>query len=258
MGSPDHEPDRSGDERQHQVLLTRGLWLADTTCTQALWKAVMGENPSRFKGAERPVEQVDWEQVQAFIGRLNAAVPGLDLRLPTEAEWEYGCRAGTATPFSFGKTITTDQVNYDGNNPYADGEKGPWRQETVEVKALPCNAWGLYQMHGNVWEWCQDWYGDYPEGTTIDPPGAPSGGRRVLRGGGWANEAQNLRSAYRYRYDPGFRYHNAGFRLALGPSGRPAEPGSGEAEPGERGAGLTPWSGVGQVLRGALRKVLKR
>ncbi|WP_236848699.1 formylglycine-generating enzyme family protein [Candidatus Thiodictyon syntrophicum] len=146
MGSPAAEPERLDNEKQHQVLLTQGLWLADTACTQALWEAVMGENPSGFKGAERPVEQVDWEQVQAFIGRLNAAVPGLELRLPTEAEWEYGCRAGTNTPFSFGQTITTEQVNYDGNNPYAGGEKGPWRQETVAVKALPCNAWGLYQI----------------------------------------------------------------------------------------------------------------
>ena len=257
MGSPDNEPERSDDERQHQVLLTRGLWLADTACTQALWEAVMGENPSRFKGAERPVEQVDWEQVQAFIARLNAAVPGLGLRLPTESEWEYGCRAGTATPFSFGETITTDQVNYDGDFPYGDGPKGIDRSQTVEVKALPCNAWGLYQMHGNVWEWCQDWYGDYPEGTTIDPPGAP-GVWRVLRGGSWAIVALLLRSAFRSHVDPGSRLHFAGFRLALGPSGRPAEPGSGEAEPGERGAGLTPWSGVGQVLRGAWRKVLKR
>ena len=217
MGSPADEPQRLDNEQQHQVLLSRGLWLADTACTQALWEAVMGENPSQFKGPERPVEQVDWEQVQAFIGRLNAAVPGLDLRLPTESEWEYGCRAGTDTPFSFGPTITTDQVNYDGDFPYGDGPKGVDRKQTVEVKGLPCNVWGFYQMHGNVWEWCQDWYEDYPEGTAIDPPGAATGQWRVARGGGWFDPAWGCRSAQRSRWVPASRSDWLGFRLARGP-----------------------------------------
>jgi formylglycine-generating enzyme required for sulfatase activity len=107
----------------------------------------MGENPSQFKGAERPVEQVSWEHVQDFTAKLNGAVPGLELRLPTEAEWEYACRAGTKTPFWFGENITPEQVNYHGNYPYAGGKKGQYREHTVEVKALPANAWGLYQTH---------------------------------------------------------------------------------------------------------------
>ena len=127
-------------------MLTYGIWLADTVCTQALWQAAMGDNPSRFKGAERPVEQVSWEDAQRFVARLNGERDDLLLRLPREAEWEYACRAGTTTPFWFGETIGTEQANYDGNYPYAGGAKGEYRGETVEVKALPANAWGLYQI----------------------------------------------------------------------------------------------------------------
>ena len=153
MGSPKDEPERESngaDETQHEVILTLGFWLGETPVTQALWEAAMGENPSRFKGAERPVEQVSWEDAQRFITRLNGERDDLLLRLPSEAEWEYACRAGTTTPLWFGQTITTDQANYDGNYPYAGGAKGELRGETVEVKALPANDWGLYQMHGNV------------------------------------------------------------------------------------------------------------
>ena len=149
MGSPEDEPERRDNETGHPVVLTRGLWLADTACTQALWQAVVGETPSGFKGAERPVERVSWEDVvERFLPALNARLPGLEARLPSEAEWEYGCRAGTETPFAFGATITTGQVNFDGNYPYAGAPKGEYREQTVEVKALPANAWGLYQMHG--------------------------------------------------------------------------------------------------------------
>ncbi|MCI0734135.1 MAG: formylglycine-generating enzyme family protein, partial [Methylococcaceae bacterium] len=175
MGSPENEPERSDDETPHEVVLTRGFWLADTTCTQALWEAVMGDNPSYFKGRDRPVETVRWEDTQAFLEKINSGVPGLALRLPTEAEWEYACRAGTATPFWFGGQIAPEQVNYNGNYPYAGGAKGRYRQETVAVKSLPCNPWGLYEMHGNVWEWCQDWYGGYDVEGIVDPAG-PSGG----------------------------------------------------------------------------------
>ena len=140
MGSPADEAERLDSERQHWVTLTRGYWLPDTACTQALWQAVTGETPSRFKDAERPVEQVDWSQVQQFIGQLNEALPGLDACLPTEAQWEHACRAGTRTPFWFGDQITPEQVNYNGNYPYAGGAKGLYREQTVEVKALPCNA----------------------------------------------------------------------------------------------------------------------
>ena len=216
MGSPSKEAERFDDETEHEVVLTGGFWLADTACTQALWEAVMGKNPSEFKGAERPVEEISWEDAVLFTKRLNAQVTGLDLRLPTEAEWEYACRAGNQTPFWFGTNISTDQVNYHGKYPYAGGKKGQYRGETVEVKALPCNGWGLYQMHGNVWEWCADWYGDYPTDTVTDPTGSETGEGRVLRGGSWSVSAGDARSAQRFSGTPDDRGDYLGFRLARG------------------------------------------
>jgi sulfatase modifying factor 1 len=216
MGSPGNESERDDDEILHEVTLTQGFWMANTACTQALWQAVMGENPSVFKGADRPLENVSWNDCREFIDKINGLKPGLNLRLPTEAEWEYACRAGTQTPFWFGDNITPEQVNYDGNYPYAGGKKGKYRKETAEVKSLPCNGWGLYQMHGNVWEWCSDWYGDYPGGSVIDPTGPSDGAFRVLRGGSWIYFGRNCRSADRFRFDPAFRDYDAGFRLARG------------------------------------------
>jgi len=216
MGSPEDEPERDDDERQHEVLLTRGFWLADTACTQALWQAVMGGNPSAFRGEDRPVESVSWQDAKAFIDKLNGQRPELALRLPTEAEWEYACRAGTATPFSFGETITTDQVNYDGNFPYANGKKGRYREETIPVREPPANDWGLYQMHGNVWEWCGDWYDAYPTAPVVDPTGPESGQARVLRGGSWFYYGRDVRSAVRSMSDPSYRDAFIGFRLARG------------------------------------------
>ncbi|HRD68239.1 MAG TPA: formylglycine-generating enzyme family protein, partial [Candidatus Competibacter sp.] len=217
-----------------------------TACTQALWQAVTGQNPSRFKGERRPVEQVSWNEVQEFIARLNGAVPGLGARLPTEAEWEYACRAGTTTPFSFGEDITPDQVNYDGNYPYR-GKKGRDRQETVEVASLPANPWGLYEMHGNVWEWCRDWYDNYPKGSVTDPTGPATREWRVLRGGSWFSLGRYARSAYRHRDGPGTRNVYIGFRLALGPELRQDE----RAGRGEGGAGQTaPEAPGGREKRG--------
>ncbi|MDS4030172.1 MAG: formylglycine-generating enzyme family protein [Candidatus Contendobacter sp.] len=235
MGSPENEHARYDNELQHEVMLTRGFWLAETACTQALWQAVMGQNPSRFKGERRPVESVSWNEVQDFIERLNDAVPGLEARLPTEAEWEYACRAGTTTPFSFGEDITPEQVNYDGNFPYRGSKKGRYRQETVEVASLPANPWGLYEMHGNVWEWCQDWYGAYRAELVVDPTGPATGGGRVLRGGSWFDVGGLARSASRYLNEPGDRNDSIGFRLALGPELRQDE----RAGQGEGGAGQT-------------------
>jgi formylglycine-generating enzyme required for sulfatase activity len=201
MGSPEHEPERFSDETLHPVILTRGFWLADTACTQALWQAVMGPNPSQFRGAERPVETVSWDDVQAFLQHLPVLAPELAWRLPTEAEWEYACRAGTSTPFWFGEQITPEQVNYDGRFPYTGGKGGLYRGETVPVQALPCNSWGLYQMHGNVWEWCQDWSAAYAAATAeapaVDPVGPAAGAFRVLRGGCWFIGGGNARSARR-------------------------------------------------------------
>ena len=224
MGSPADEPERGNSEAQHEVTLSRGFWLADTACTQALWQAVTSANPSGFKDDLRnPVETVSWNAVQAFLAELNRHVPGLQARLPSEAEWEFACRAGTTTAFSFGDNITPEQVNYDGHNPYAGGTKGLFRQKTVPVGSLPANPWGLYEMHGNVWEWCADWYGDYPTTPQVDPTGPQAGDARVLRGGSWNDFGRDARCAYRLRYEPGYRSINFGFRFAPGQGG-PAEP----------------------------------
>jgi sulfatase modifying factor 1 len=217
MGSPISEKERYNNETQHQVTLTHGYWLADTACTQALWRAVMGENPACFRDDHNnPVEMVSWSDVQHFIKQLNTLIPGLAAQLPSEAQWEYACRAGTTTPFSFGKTITPEQVNYDGNAPYAGGKKGLYREKTVPVKSLPANSWGLYEMHGNVWEWCADWYDDYPETSVTDPTGSETGSSRVLRGGSWSNYGWRTRSANRGWYTPVNLDYYIGFRFVLG------------------------------------------
>ena len=235
MGSPGDEPQREDDETRHRVRLTQGFWLAETPCTQALWQAVMGHNPSVFQGEDRPVENVNWDDAQAFLAFCNSIIPELALRLPTEAEWEYACRACTSTPFWFGRQVKPEQVNYNGNYPYAGGEKGSYRRETVPVYALPCNTWGLYQMHGNVWEWCQDWYAPYAlasadtaaahsgtaaDVTTVNPGGPAEGVSRVLRGGSWAVVARDARPAQRLAARPGNHRGFYGFPLARGQAAR--------------------------------------
>ena len=242
MGSPEDEPERSDDEGpRHAVTLTRGFWLADSACTQALWQAVMGTDPSSFKGdPQRPVEQVSWHEVQKFLRKLESLVPGCEAALPTEAQWEYACRAGTDTPFSFGTQITPEQVNYHGDYPYAGGEKGLARGETVAVKTLPANAWGLYEMHGNVWEWCADGLRDY-DGQAEDDPQGPvlegSNGRFAVRGGSWVSGAGWARSAYRGAARPDFPHNFLGFRLCLRsiePGQEPVLPGGGAGRPPRR------------------------
>ncbi|MCJ7600220.1 MAG: formylglycine-generating enzyme family protein [Desulfobulbaceae bacterium] len=236
MGSPPDEPERYDDELQHEVVLSQGFWLADTACTQGLWQAVMGENPSRFTGNDNlPVDAVSWDDSMEFIGRINRLIPGLDLRLPSEAQWEYACRAGTTTPFSFGEQISTDQVNFDGNSPYHGGQKGGYRQKTVAVKSLPGNDWGLYEMHGNLWEWCADWQGDYVAGTVTDPQGPATGVGRVLRGGCWLNYGRFVRSALRRGHVPGHRSHDFGLRLSRGQKAGPDRQGEAGAQ-GRTGA----------------------
>jgi len=210
MGWPQHE----WDEVHHQVSLSRGFWLGETAVTQALWRAVMGDDPSYFKDDGNPVERVSWEDVQWFIRRLNSADDTLGLRLPTEAEWEYACRAGTDTAFSFGDGITGDQANYNRHDPSEYGQKWAGGEQTVEVMALPVNPWGLYQMHGNVSEWCHDWYGAYSAGPVRDPVGSPTGRYRLIRGGSWFDAARNLRSARRGFRLPSTRNFTIGFRLA--------------------------------------------
>ncbi len=222
MGSPESEKGRYNREVLHQVTLSLGFWMAETTVTQALWQAVMGNNPSGFGNSpNNPVEQVSWNDAQGFTKKLNTLVSGLQARLPTEAQWEYACRAGTTTPFSFDDNITPKQVNYEGNYPHADGKKGLYRKKTVPVKSLPANPWGLFEMHGNVSEWCQDaWQEKLPAAPTTDPESAAGGDqagvKRVVRGGSWINRGRYCRSAYRYRFEPVRRNDSIGFRLLLG------------------------------------------
>jgi len=235
MGSPSSESKRESDERQHRVTLTRGFYIQTTEVTQGQWERVMGNNPSRFKncGDNCPVENVSWKDCQAFIRKLNRMEGTDKYRLPTEAEWEYACRAGTDTPFSFGRCLSTDQANYDGNYPMPGCSKGEYRKTTVRSASFPPNPWGLYDMHGNVWEWCEDRYGDYPSGSVTDPTGPSSGSYRVFRGGSWYSHARSCRSAnrggswndnarycrsaYRHRLKPGDRCGYLGFRLSRTP-----------------------------------------
>jgi formylglycine-generating enzyme required for sulfatase activity len=220
MGSPLDEPKRFNNEKQHQVTLTKGYYIQTTEVTQGQWKAVMGDNPSKFSsyGNNCPVERVSWNDVQEFITKLNSQEDS-GYRLPTEAEWEYACRAGTKTPFSFGRCLSTDQANYDGKYPMPECSKGRYREKTIPAASLEPNAWGLYDMHGNVCEWCQDWKGTYPSGSVTDPVGPTSGSARVLRGGSWISDAWYCRSAFRLRIRPGYRSRYYGFRLIL-PSGQ--------------------------------------
>ena len=225
MGSPETEKERSANEDLHEVTLLQGYWLADTACTQELWLALMGENPASFiEDSLSPVESLSWLDVQGFLKALQGLVSGVQPRLPTEAEWEYACRAGTETPFSFGENIDSKQVNYNGVHPYADGKKGEYRKKTVRVKSLPVNPWGLYEMHGNVWEWCSDEYqqhlGSKPVTDLLTAEDQESLGRsdafRVLRGGSWIYDGVNCRSAYRRWLTAGNRLRRDGFRFALG------------------------------------------
>ena len=232
MGSPDDEEGRDIDidERLHEVILTNGFWLGETPVTQGLWEEVMGNNPSNFldgkflgfggkTSAQRPVENVSWNDCQEFLKKINAqsSQSGLCWALPTEAQWEYACRAGSQTAYFWGNALNGDKANCDGNYPCGTTRKGTYKQKTTPVRSYEANAWGLYDMHGNVCEWCQDWYGKYPSGTVTDPTGLSSGSLRVFRGGSWYYDARGCRSASRLGLDPGYRLDNLGVRVALVP-----------------------------------------
>jgi formylglycine-generating enzyme required for sulfatase activity len=249
MGSPADEPGRYDDEGpQHEVRLDE-FFLSQTPITQAQWRAVAqwqrrehedGElwpevldadpvakldDAERFAGEQRPVVNVSWHDAMAFCQRLRLRT-GKNYTLPSEAQWEYACRAGTTTPFHFGDTISTKLANYNGNELYGDGQKGEYRQQTTDVASFPANPWGLHDMHGNVWEWCADhWHSDYK--------GAPEDGRawineeakenknssnaKLLRGGSWFSLSRNCRSAYRYDGLPDYRLNDFGFRVCCLP-----------------------------------------
>ncbi len=213
MGSPKNESGRDRDETPHQVTLTCGFYLQTTPVTQGQWKSVMGSNPSYFKngGAARPVEQVCWQEVQGFLERLNRQEGTNRYRLPTEAEWEYACRAGAETAYFFGENEQDlDRFAWFDSN--AD-------QSTHPVGGKAPNPWGVYDMLGNVWEWCADWKGPYPDGYATDPRGPESGTERILRGGSWFNDSRYLRCANRYGDRPGDSSFLVGFRVAM--SGSP-------------------------------------
>jgi formylglycine-generating enzyme required for sulfatase activity len=239
MGSPAEEPERREAEGPQHLVQLQGFFMSQTPITQAQWRAVamakpqqsgqvrttkLDPEPSMFKGDQRPVEQVSWHDAMAFCRRLSQRT-GRQYTLPSEAQWEYACRAGTTTPFHFGTTINTELANYDGDFVYDDGVKGKDRRQTTEVASFPANPWGLHDMHGNVWEWCLDhWHDSYT--------GAPGDGTawfkddanenqdhyaRLLRGGSWFLGPHSCRSAYRGSNLPANLVDTVGFRVCCLP-----------------------------------------
>jgi eukaryotic-like serine/threonine-protein kinase len=212
MGSSANEEKRYGNEGpQHQVEVPE-FYLGQTLVTQGQWQALMGKNPSVFKGDSKlPVDSVSWTDAMDFCQKLSQKT-GRTYRLPNEAEWEYACRAGTTTSFAFGETITPAVVNYDGNYPYGKAAKGEYRQKTTVVGSFPSNLFGLYDMHGNLWEWCLDkWLDNYQNATPEDKI-------RALRGGSWFGHPSYCRSACRSGDGLDLRISNLGFRVVYGPA----------------------------------------
>lgn len=241
MGSPSTEKSRGRDEDQVEVELTEPFLMGETEVTQAQWKAVMktstaeqvaskdgplgrGANlvdEASATGPDQPMCFVNWADALRFCEQLTeldreAGVidEGFKYSLPTEAQWEYACRAGTTTVFAFGDTLTSDQANFFGKMPYGVDEEGEYREKTTVVKTFKPNAWGLYDMHGNLYEWCLDWYGEALEGGK-DPVGPAEGDGYIIRGGTWNRKATSCRSAYRYSSNPTARGYNIGFRVVL-------------------------------------------
>jgi formylglycine-generating enzyme required for sulfatase activity len=234
MGSPASELDRISDEIQHRVTIA-AFYLAKSEVTQAEYQALMEDNPSNFKGGTLLVENVTWSDAVRYCNARSARegfTPAYSIngetvtwnraangyRLPTEAEWEYACRAGTSTPFHTGNNISDNDANFMnhyGYNTNASGRvTGGYRQRTTAVNSFKPNPWGLFDMHGNVWEWCWDWYGEYGAGAQTNPTGAATGTYRVNRGGGWNDFPKHIRSAYRAATPPDNGSFNIGFRLA--------------------------------------------
>jgi sulfatase modifying factor 1 len=196
----------------HLVTLTSGFWLGEAPCTQGEWSAVRGNRPSRFYGDDRPVEQVSWDDCREFCSELCRRYPRLAARLPTEAEWEYACRAGTSTDYNDGVPLPNEATIAKVAWFFRPGEKG----ETRPVGKLMPNQWGLFDMHGNVWEWCLDWQGEYSFDDLVDPHGPEQGHRRIVRGGSWGYPAHACSSSYRSDAIQDFRFNLVGFRVAAG------------------------------------------
>jgi formylglycine-generating enzyme required for sulfatase activity len=212
MGSPASEEARSGDETQRSVILSKPFWMGKYEVTQAQWKAVMESNPSYFTGDKLPVEKVSWDDAMEFCKRVQVKeaaagrLPsGYAYTLPTEAQWEFTCRAGTTGPYA---GASLDTMGWYGDN---SGNK------TLDVGLKDANPWGFHDMHGNVFEWCYDWFDDYPTGSITDPVSPSRGSIRVCRGGCWCVDAWCCRSAYRGWYYPDRRSNRLGFRLCLSP-----------------------------------------
>jgi formylglycine-generating enzyme required for sulfatase activity len=236
MGSPASELERRESEGPQHLVQLQGFFLAQTPITQLQWRTVaqwkpgkgepawqlhLAPDPSMFKGDQRPVEAVSWSDANKFCRRLSQRT-GRNYTLPSEAQWEYACRAGTTTPFHFGATISTELANYNGRQTYGHGPVGEYRQQTTDVTSFPANAWGLHDMHGNVWEWCADhWHANYDGAPEDGRPwleeNAPEDKSRLLRGGSWNLNPEDCRSACRGRLLPDNRFNSCGFRVCCLP-----------------------------------------
>jgi formylglycine-generating enzyme required for sulfatase activity len=219
MGSPKDEPFRDKDEAPHKVTLTKPFYIQTTEVTEAQWHALMKWKWfGRRTGGDLPVVKISWYDCMEFVEKLNRLGEGR-YRLPTEAEWEYACRAGSQTPYAWGKTMDCTQAMFANNSSdsgdcleYAD-KRGLPRDGPAPVKSYSPNAWGIFDMHGNVWEWCQDGYGEYPSEAVADPARTSSGSRKVRRGGSWFKGVLLCRSANRNFGHPASRYATLGFRV---------------------------------------------
>jgi len=220
MGSPADEPGRRSNEVDHEVTISRPFYMQTSEVTVQQWRTIMGSGLFfKRKGADRmPVAEVSWEDCMEFINKLNARNEGT-YRLPTEAEWEYACRGGNRSAYGWGNGIDCSKAMY-ANNTLKSADcvktvrsKGWTSDNPAPVMSYEPNAWGLYDMAGNVWEWCQDWFAPYPKGAAIDPQGPPSGSERVRRGGSWYGPGERCRCANRNFSHPANRYQTTGFRL---------------------------------------------
>ena len=259
MGSPESEAERGKDETVHEVTLTQGFWMTETEITQALWNKLAANTRPKFKGSDQPAEPVTWYDAVDFCNKLSTAsglapayainkdakdpantgdekgdplkwqvttVPSSNgFRLPTEAQWEYACRAGTTTAFSWGNnTINPSLANYNGGNVYNGGEKGAYLEKTMPVGSYAPNPWGFLDMHGNIWEWCWDWHGPYGQGNATDPTGPASGSSRIIRGGVWHYKPAYVRCAHRYKNKPAVIWDLLGMRAIVPPSTATTKP----------------------------------